>query len=323
MKSLINKFKQASKQEVLDISGNVLPHDALSDTAGPIRKGFWIIGVGFGFFILWASLAPIDAGTPSVGTLVVESHQKTIQHLSGGVIQEILVKEGDTVKENQVLIKMVSTTSDAQVGIYKHQADQLNTKLRLVKPMVDEGYFPKLEYLDLQRQAQEATLRLKVAQEELERTEVRAPMAGSVMGLAAVTVGGVVAPGGRLMSVIPEGDALVVEVIVPPHLIDKVTKGLEADIRFSALNQRTTPVVQGQVVWVSADRFTNQNANNPSEGYFTARVNLNADAMAKIGHQELKAGMPVDVIIKTGSRTFMSYLLKPFFDRAALSLKEM
>jgi HlyD family type I secretion membrane fusion protein len=254
---------------------------------------------------------------------VVESHQKTIQHLSGGVIQDILVKEGDQVKENQVLIKMVSTTSDAQVGILKHQAEQLNTKLRSVKPLVTEGYFPKLEYLDLQRQAQEAGLRLKVAQEELERTEVRAPMAGSVMGLSAVTVGGVVAPGGRLMSVIPEGDALVVEVVVPPHLIDKMVKGLEADIRFSALNQRTTPVVQGQVVWVSADRFTNPNAPNPTEGYFTARVSLNPDAMAKIGHQDLKAGMPVDVIIKTGSRTFMSYLLKPFFDRAALSLKEI
>ncbi len=323
MKSLIKKLKNEPAQDVVDISGKVLPYDTLADTRGPIRKGFWIIGVGFGLFILWASLAPIDSGTPSVGTLVVESHQKTIQHLTGGVIQEILVKEGDAVKENQVLIKLVSTTSDAQVGIFRQQADQLNTKLTSIKPMVDEGYYPKLEYLDIERQAKEATLRLKVALEELERTEVRAPIAGSVMGLSAVTIGGVVAPGGRLMSVIPEGDNLVVEVIVPPHLIDKMVKGLEADIRFSALNQRTTPVVQGKVVWVSADRFTNPNATNPSEGYYTARVSLNTDAYKKIGNQELKAGMPVEVIIKTGSRTFMSYLLKPFFDRAALSLKEL
>lgn len=323
MKSLIKKFIKSSPEEVLDSSGNILPHSDLVNTENPIRKGFWIVGIGFGFFLLWAAFAPIDAGTPSMGTLVVESHQKTIQHLSGGIIQEILVKEGDRVDENQVLIKMVSTNSDATVAIYRQQVEQLTKKINAIKPMMLEGYYPKLEYQELERQVKEATMRLQVAKEELDRTQVRAPIAGSVMGLSAVTVGGVIPPGGRLMSVIPRDDNLVVEVIVPPHLIDKVTKGLEADIRFSALNQRTTPVVQGQVIWVSADRFTNPNAANPNEGYFTARVTLKSDALRKIGHQELKAGMPVEVIIKTGSRTYMSYLLKPFIDRAALSLKEM
>lgn len=329
MKSLFKKLlsNSSSRQgEVLDESGNTLMTAAheFSDTAEPIRRGFWIVGVSFAVFLLWASFAPLDSGTPTTGTLVVESRQKTIQHLSGGVIEQILVKEGDHVKEGQLLIKMLATVSDAQLGIIKNQAEQLQRKLIAVKPLVDEGYFPKLEFQELDRQAKEATLRLKVAVEELERTQVKSPIDGHVMGLSAVTVGGVIPPGGRLMGVIPEGDGLVVEAVIPPHLIDKVHAGSETDVRFSALNQRTTPVLTGKVVWVSADRFANPNSNLPVpvDGFFTARIELTAEELKRLDHQQLRAGMPVDVIVKTGSRTFMSYLLKPFIDRAALSLKE-
>ncbi len=285
-----------------------------------IRLGWIILLLGFGGFVWWSLAAHLDEGVPVQGTVVVDSKRQVIQHQIGGTIEAILVRDGDTVKKGQILIRLINTQSEAALAINTHLADSLKVQLDALKPLVEEGYYARNQYLDLKRQYDDAVAKIKVAREENQRTEIRAPVAGTVMGVSVYTVGGVVQPGGRIMEIEPAGDKLVLEAQIPTHLIDKIHAGLSADVRLSALNQRTTPVLSGTVLWVSPDRF--QDPQRPEISYYTARVALEPDAEKILKGETLQAGMPVEIIIKTGSRSFWDYLVKPIKDRAALSLKE-
>lgn len=296
-----------------------------SDTSQVMKMSFWVILVGFGGFILWASLSPLGEGATSSGTVIVELQRRNIQHMSGGTVQEILVKEGQEVKEGQILVSLSQTNARSQLSINQQQVSFFDRQLSALKQMVEDGYYPLQNYQDLQRQREEALLRVKMTQEELNRTEIRTPISGRVMGIN-VTMGGVVTPGIKIMEVVPDAEGLVVEAKIAPHLIDRIHPGLTAQVRFSALNQRTTPVVDGVVEWVSADKFASNDGSAASrmmpEGYYTARIRLNPGELKKLGNQSLYPGMPADVIIKLGERTFMTYLIKPFTDRAAMSMQE-
>jgi membrane fusion protein, protease secretion system len=296
-----------------------------SDTGPAIRMAFWVVVVAFGGFVLWAWFAPLDEGATSFGTVVVEYHRRPIQHMTGGIAEEVLVKEGESVNEGQVLIRLVQTNAKAQMQIYAQQVAQFNRQINATKSMVDEGYFPLMTYQEYVRQRDEAALKEKIAKEELDRTEIKSPISGAVLGLN-VAKGGVVSPGAKLMEIVPNDEVLVVEAKIMPQLIDRIHKGLKAQVRFSALNQRTTPIVYGEVEWVSADKISTTDPmmqrQIQGDGYYTAKVRLYPEELKKLGDQELYPGMPADVIIKTGRRNFFSYLMKPFTDRAALSLQE-
>jgi protease secretion system membrane fusion protein len=150
-------------------------------------------------------------------------------------------------------------------------------------------------------------------------TEVRAPASGAVVGLKVNTVGGVITAGQVLMEIVPEESRLIIEAQVPTVSIDKVSKGLETDLRFSAFNQRTTPVVPGVVKLVGADKLM---APNGGAEYYLAQVEVTAEGLKLLDKHRIQPGMPVEVIVKTGERSFMSYLLKPLTDRFARSFKE-
>ena len=317
------KYSQAVAEEKIQ-SG--YEHIVLSTDTGPaIRAAFWIVGVAFGSFLLWAYFAPLDEGATSQGTVMVELHRRPIQHMSGGIAEEVLVKEGDEVKDGQTLVRLVQTNARSQLQIFQEQVAQFTRQINATKPMVDQGYFPLMNYQEYVRQRDEAQLKAKVAQEELDRTEIRSPVEGRVLNLS-IAKGGLVRPGEKIMEIVPSEEILLVEAKIPPQLIDKVHKGLIAQVRFSALNQRTTPVVYGEVEAVSADKIPVVDAMTArqvnGDGYYTAKVKLLPGEYEKLGGQQIYPGMPADVIIKTGRRNFMSYLLKPFTDRAALSLQE-
>lgn len=296
-----------------------------SDTGPAMRLAFWVVVVAFGGFVVWAWLAPLDEGATSTGTVVVEYKRRPIQHMTGGIAEAVLVRDGEVVKEGQVLVQLLQTNARSQMQIYETQLAQLNRQISATKPMVDEGYFPLMNFQEYVRQRDEAQLKLKMAKEELDRTEIKSPISGSVISLA-ITKGGVVSPGAKLMEIVPNEEVLVVEAKIMPQLIDRIHKGLDAQVRFSALNQRTTPVVHGVVEWVSADKIpaTDQASmrQGMGDGYYTAKIRIPPEELKKLGDQMLYPGMPADVIIKTGRRNFMTYLLKPFTDRAALSLQE-
>lgn len=158
-----------------------------------------------------------------------------------------------------------------------------------------------------------------------ELAEVKAPVTGTVVGLKVHTEGGVIKGGEILMEVVPEGGKLIVQAKIPPKAIDKVYKGLEADMRFTAFNRATTPIVTGTVSLVGADLIT-ANSNDPNasdSGYYLAQVETTEVGMRKISDLQLQPGMPVEVIVKTGERTFVSLMAKPLTDRFARAFNEV
>jgi protease secretion system membrane fusion protein len=155
---------------------------------------------------------------------------------------------------------------------------------------------------------------------DLNASEVKSPVSGTVIGLKANTVGGVVTAGQVLMEIVPKEARLVIAAKVPLVSIDKLKVGLDADMRFSAFNQRTTPVIPGTVTLVGADK---QPAAVPGEGeFYLATVETTPEGLALLGANKIQPGMPVEVIVKTGERSFMTYLIKPLTDRLARSFKE-
>ncbi len=140
-----------------------------------------------------------------------------------------------------------------------------------------------------------------------------------VMGLAVHTIGGVVAPGTHLLDIVPIGADLLVEVEVQPNDIDRIELGKLAEVRFSAFKNATTPILEGEVVYISADRFTNERTGAP---YYLARVTLTDKGRADLGRRELVPGMPAEVLINTGARTLLNYLLKPARNAMARSMIE-
>ncbi|MGB0632588.1 MAG: HlyD family secretion protein, partial [Alphaproteobacteria bacterium] len=119
--------------------------------------------------------------------------------------------------------------------------------------------------------------------------------------------------------IVPTDDALIVEARVMPQDIDIVRPGLPAQVRFTALNQRNSVPVEGDVVSVSADRLADQFM---PEGYYLARVVLSPDALGALGGVELHPGMRAEVMIVTGARTALSYFLKPITDSFNRSFRE-
>src|SRR5574337_494389 len=114
------------------------------------------------------------------------------------------------------------------------------------------------------------------------------------------------------MLIVPDADALTVEVKIAPRDIDQVYVGQTATMRFAAFNQKTTPEVDGDISMVSADLTQEQRTG---ASYYTARVALKPDELKKLGSAKLVPGMPVDVFIKTPARTALSYLTKPLWDQ--------
>jgi HlyD family secretion protein len=158
----------------------------------------------------------------------------------------------------------------------------------------------------------ELTERGVAARDVLERIELRAPTSGVIHQLAAHTIGGVIRAGDAIMEVVPDADDLQIEARLQPNDIDQVRTGQQAYVRFSAFNQRVTPQLVGQVAYVSADTSRDQQTNAP---YFTVRVMLPEDERRRLAGLQLVSGMPAEVFMQTGSRTMISYLLKPIVDQ--------
>jgi len=423
-------------------------------TGRAARIGLWALGIGFGGFLLWASLAPLDEGVPAQGMISIDTKRKTVQHLTGGLVKEVLVREGDHVTDGQLLIRLdeavaranfeaarqryvglramegrlqaeqlglakikfhpdvVQASQDPQIaqvvltqeqlfasrraalqadlqsteesiqgqkGLIqsyegmlvnrKNQQALLTEELNNTRELVKEGYAPRNRQLELERMnaetsssiaelqgniirakravaelQQRAILRqqeyrkevqtqladvgrevpgdaekYQAAKDDLGRIEVKSPATGQVVGLAFQTVGGVIGPGQKLMDIVPEEQALLIEARVPPHLIDRVHKDMPVDVRFSSFAHSPQLVVNGKVVSISADVLVDQQSG---VSYYLARVGVTADGYKKLGKRQLQPGMPVEVIFLGGERSMLKYLLSPLTKRLAASMKE-
>lgn len=457
----------ANKQVTTSASNVNQPDDehALKvDTDSPIRLGIRVLGIGFGIFIIWAAFAPLDEGVPTQGSVSIDTKRKVIQHLTGGIIKQVHVKEGQMVKQDELLITLDDSMAKAryeeirqlyvgnraqenrlqaeQLGsnkinfsedllamkddplVKQHMLNQelllnsrraslqaelqgieesilgqealiqgyqgvleskrnqlllLNEQLKGIKELADEGFAPRNQQRDLELRVAQAngdiadatsnSMRAKrsiaelrqrklqrtqdyrkdvetqMAQvkqqvdaysdrfhalsEEYQRTEIKSPVAGQVVGLQLQSVGAVIQPGQKIMDIVPLNEGLLLEAKIAPHLIDRIHTGQEADVRFSSFANSPQLVVDGIVESISKDLVSDpqghssQTSNNPSESsYYLARISLTPEAMKKLGKRTLQPGMPVQVVIKTGERSLLTYMLNPLFKRFAASMKE-
>jgi protease secretion system membrane fusion protein len=161
--------------------------------------------------------------------------------------------------------------------------------------------------------------KLQAASFDRDLTSMRAPVAGTIMALKANTVGGTFARDQVLAEIVPAEAKLIIDAKIPTNLIDRVKLGQIADIRFTAFNADTTPVVPAKVILIGVDK--QPAAQGSSEEFYLAKVEATQEGLDKLGKLVIQPGMPVDVLLKTGERTFMSYLLKPLTDKFALAFK--
>lgn len=428
----------------------------VTESIAPISKwGMIITAFVTGFFILWAGLAPLESASIATGSVVLHENRKTIQHLEGGIISEILVKEGDVVTQGQPLMTLNATSATAQQQLllgqlrnalatearllaerddltevnfdsiyeaglannkteeviasqkrlfetrratiigqvdilqerimqYNDQIEGLSAQITEVKAqsaligeevktvshLLDKGLEqkPRLlalkrkqselkgqaaqfiseiatiqgsisevqlqminvqnEYLkevmtelkDVQQQVSDLREKLLASGDVLERTIIVAPQSGKITGLQFHTLGGVIAPGAQIMDIVPQNDKLIVEARVKPEDIDIVREGLEAKVMLSAYKSRFVPRLNGEVIYLSADKFTDEQTG---QHYFLARIEINEEEIDNLAaNVELYPGMPAESFIKTGESTFLNYLASPIIDSFRRSFKE-
>jgi epimerase transport system membrane fusion protein len=420
----------------------------------PIRLfGLMVLLSTLGVFGVWACVAPIDGAALAPGFVTVKSHKKTVQHLDGGIISQLLVKNGDIVNKGDLLLTLDGTENKSQLEIARGQfitfaaqvarleaerdgkqtvvypdalndsADpriveakktenqlfnarknahegekavltqrigQLNSKIeglkgqrnskqelmasyseeaRDLKELLAEGFADKqrlrdternylinkgeistlsseiaasqilvgetkLEILQLEKKFQEdvatklieaqtnlydVNQRMQATKDKVERIEIKAPVSGRIMGMEVHTIGGVIQTGQPILDIVPQQEELIIEAQVSPLDIDRVSFGLIAEVRFTAFKQALTPVIEGKVIGVSADRLIEEKTG---ASYYQAEIELTPESFQKMPHLELVPGMPVEVLIKTGERTVFEYLTQPIGNALARAFIE-
>ena len=161
--------------------------------------------------------------------------------------------------------------------------------------------------------------RLRPSRDQAERQYVRAPVDGRVMALQVSSVGEVIGPRDPLLDIVPTQEKLVVEARIRPQDINHVREHAAAEVRLTAFDARTTPLLAGEVVFVSPDRITSPESG---ESWFVATVEVDATALKHHPEIQLQAGMPAELFVKTPERTLFEYLAKPLHAFAGRAMRE-
>lgn len=197
---------------------------------------------------------------------------------------------------------------------------QINeTELQILQINKDANSEVAKELAEVQAKGYELQERTAAIEDRLSRIVIRAPDDGMVIGMTVHTVGGIIRPATPLLDVVPSVSELIVEAEVAPQDINRVGIGKMAKIRFTAFNTATTPEIPGEVVSVSADRLTNERTGQP---YYLVRAKVTDEGMDKLADRKLLAGMPADVLINSGERTMLQYLMQPARNAIAESMIE-
>jgi multidrug efflux pump subunit AcrA (membrane-fusion protein) len=287
-----------------------------------VFTGFLIIALFVGGFVAWAGVAPLQSAAIAPGSVILDTYRKTVQHFEGGIVSEILIREGQEVTKDDVLIKLDETQAKAtiellhaQIAAEKKQLTFIDEEITAVEAMLKKGLARKPRALALYRRRAELDgkrteqqAQLRAAKDVIARSSIRAPITGTVVGLQVHTSGGVVKAGDPLLSIVPKDEPLVIEARVDPNDIDIVHKGLPAQVRLTPFNARMVSPIPASVVWVSADAMNDQNTG---ASYYLTRVKL-TDLPSELPKDvQLYPGMPAEVMILTGERTLLNYLAAP------------
>lgn len=249
-----------------------------------------------------------------------------------GFLKEQLDNTRDLAKEGYVprarLLELERTyaqlggaISEDISGIARARRQVAEIKLRRIQRTQEYQRDVRTQLTEVQRDSNALESRIHAQKQQVQNAQIKAPVDGVVVNSNVFTRGGVVGPGSHLMEIVPSGDALIVEGQLPVNLVDRVHPGLKVDLIFSAFNTNVTPHIPGEVVTVDADRTVDEKTGL---AYYKVRARVTPEGSKMIAAHKLdvRAGMPVDLFVKTGERTMMSYLLKPIFDRAHSSMSE-
>ena len=204
-----------------------------------------------------------------------------------------------------------------RIGQLQRQVLEMRLKIRQLAEEYQKEV--RTQLADTRVRTEDLRNRLASAEFELANSQLRAPVAGIVVGLDVFTEGGVIKPGQALMEIVPQGEPLLVEARVPVELADKVHAGLPVELMFSAFSQSTTPRVAGEVMLVSADRQVDERTDEP---FYTLRAQVTEAGMAQLAGLQIRPGMPVEAFVRTGERSMLNYLFKPLLDRTHMALVE-
>lgn len=249
--------------------------------------------------------------------------------------RHLIFKEIETVKsllekgleKEPRLLALQRQASELRRDIAKSQADIAQAKssiqesqLQIIK--VQRTYMRDVlnELKEVQTETTSLKEELLASKDVLERTVILAPQSGIVNGLQYHTIGGVIEPGHPIMDIIPQDDKLIIEAMVSPLDIDVVHEGLIAKVALSSYRARFVPRLDGKVTKVSANTFTDEKDGST---YYTAKVEIDSDALKTLKENILlQPGMPAEVFIVTGTRTFLQYLIDPIEQSFSRAFKE-
>jgi protease secretion system membrane fusion protein len=239
-----------------------------------------------------------------------------------GLAEEGFAPRNQALQLEQQQADLNASMSDLQTNIARAGNAILELRQRIAQRKQEYVKEVSSQLADVRREVQANQERLAAISADLARMTIRAPVDGQVVGLAlAQRGGGVVTPGQRLMDISPKDEALLLDARVSPQVIDRVRSGDAVDVRFNAFANTPTLVVHGRVVSLAHDALTEQ-VGNGAISYYLARVELTPDGMKALGQRTMQPGMPAEVLIKTGERPLLAYLLHPLTKRIAAAMTE-
>ena len=235
-----------------------------------------------------------------------------------------LVKEGYTPRNRQLELERMVSDSNGSIAellgnIARGQSAVAELRQKLISRQQEYRKEVETQLSEVTREVQADESKFHALADDLGRIDIKSPAAGQVVGLTVQTVGAVIQSGQKLMDIVPENELLVIETRVAPNLIDKVQAGLPVDIRFNSFANSPQLVVEGKVASVSGDLLTDPQTNVQ---YYLSRVSVTPEGYKKLGKRVMQPGMPVEVVLKTGERSLLVYLLHPLTKRMAASMKE-
>ena len=246
--------------------------------------------------------------------------QEEFDTKNGLQLQGILTRSAVRTLERAVadadgdLARMQSDIRVTEAQVARYQKEIIQTRDAAQQKALDEMQNVEAE-LDAVRE------QIRGAANILDRTTIKAPVAGTIIRMYYHTAGGVIESGKPIMEILPSDVPLIIEARIPRMQIDEVHANQSASVRLTALNQRTTPMLKGQVIYVSADSIEESSGSKIDEVYL-ARVSIPTEQLERVRGFTPTPGMPADILIQTHERTFFEYLTKPIADSMARAFKE-
>jgi protease secretion system membrane fusion protein len=223
------------------------------------------------------------------------------------------------LEEERLSADLFSQIIDLESSIAARQNDIAELRFRRETRMREFLQEVDTSLAEIAREVPAYQEKLASLANEISRTRLTSPVKGTVVGLQVQSVNAVIAPGSKIMDIVPMNERLILEVRIEPQLIDRLHPGLLADVRFNAFQDAPDTIVEGRLISVSADRFTDPVTNMP---YFLGRIEVLPESLGRLKDKQLIPGMSADAVIKTGERSLLDYMVRPLIRRVSTSMTE-